>query len=123
MTEEALKVSILNFVYIQECFVLKGHGNEADFLRFLHKSVPHESLTLSFKLFRFCLRIRKKFIIEKRATDRVRESALKCLKEKPHESESLQLSELPSQGVADSDSRSRGVDDSPNQGVFLLNIQ
>jgi hypothetical protein len=26
--------------------LLKGHGNEADFLGFLHKSVPHESLTL-----------------------------------------------------------------------------
>ncbi len=37
----------------------KEHGNEADFLRFLHKSVPHESLTLPFELFRFWLRIRR----------------------------------------------------------------
>jgi hypothetical protein len=26
--------------------ILKGHGNEADFLGFLQKLVPHESLTL-----------------------------------------------------------------------------
>jgi hypothetical protein len=32
---------------------LKGHGNEADFLRFLHKSVRHRSLTLHFEPFRF----------------------------------------------------------------------
>ncbi len=37
---------------------LKGHGNEADFLRFLHKSVRHRSLTLHFEPFRFLLRIR-----------------------------------------------------------------
>ncbi len=28
---------------------VKGHGNEADFLGFLQKLVPHESLTLPFK--------------------------------------------------------------------------
>ncbi len=37
------------------CF--KGHGNEADFLGFLQKLVPHESLTLPFGPFRFWLRI------------------------------------------------------------------
>ncbi len=37
---------------------LKGHGNEADFLGFLQKSVPHESLTLHFEPFRFSLGIR-----------------------------------------------------------------
>jgi hypothetical protein len=31
--------------------LLKGHGNEADFLGFLQKLVPHRSLTLPFKLF------------------------------------------------------------------------
>ncbi len=36
---------------------LKGHGNEPDFPRFLHKSVRHRSLTLHFELFRFWLRI------------------------------------------------------------------
>jgi hypothetical protein len=36
---------------------VKGHGNEADFLGFSHKSVPHESLTLPFEPFRFLLRI------------------------------------------------------------------
>jgi hypothetical protein len=32
-----------------------GHGNEADFLGFLHKSVTHEHLTAPFKPFRFLL--------------------------------------------------------------------
>jgi hypothetical protein len=36
---------------------LKGHGNEADFLGFLQKLVPHESLTLTFEPFRFWLGI------------------------------------------------------------------
>jgi hypothetical protein len=31
--------------------ILKGHGNEADFLGFLHKSVWHMSLTLHFEPF------------------------------------------------------------------------
>ncbi len=33
-----------------------GHGNEADFPKFLHKSVRHWSLTLHFEPFRFWLR-------------------------------------------------------------------
>ncbi len=37
---------------------LKGHGNEADFLGFLQKLVPHRSITLPFEPFRFWLRIR-----------------------------------------------------------------
>jgi hypothetical protein len=37
---------------------LKGHGNEAEFLGLLHKSVRHWSLTLHFEPFRFWLRIR-----------------------------------------------------------------
>jgi hypothetical protein len=37
---------------------LKGHGNEADFLGFLQKSVRHRFLTLNFEPFRFGLRIR-----------------------------------------------------------------
>ena len=37
---------------------LKGHGNEADFLGFLQKSVRHRFLTLHFEPFRFGLRIR-----------------------------------------------------------------
>ncbi len=44
---------------------LKGHGNEADFLGFLQKLVPHESLTLSFGPFRFWLRIRGDILIWK----------------------------------------------------------
>ncbi len=36
---------------------LKGHGNEADFPKFLHKLVRHRSIILHFELFRFWLRI------------------------------------------------------------------
>jgi hypothetical protein len=45
---------------------LKGHGNEADFLGFLQKLVPNESLTLPFEPFRFWLRIRGDIHIQKR---------------------------------------------------------
>ncbi len=37
---------------------LKGHGNETDFLGFLQKLIPHESLTLPFEPFGFWLWIR-----------------------------------------------------------------
>ena len=46
------KVSTLWLLFV------KGHGNEADFLGFLQKLVPHESLTLPYGSFRFWLRIR-----------------------------------------------------------------
>ncbi len=36
---------------------LKGHGNEADFLGFLQKLVPHRYLTLPFEPIRLWLRI------------------------------------------------------------------
>jgi hypothetical protein len=42
--------------YVQ--YSLKRHGNEADFLVFLQKAVPHESPTLPLEPFRFSLRIR-----------------------------------------------------------------
>jgi hypothetical protein len=42
---------------------LKGHGNEADFLGFLHKSVRH---TLHFEPFRFGFEFAEIFVIEKR---------------------------------------------------------
>ncbi len=38
-------------------YPLEGHGNEADFLGFLKKLVPHRSLTLPFEPFWFWLRI------------------------------------------------------------------
>ncbi len=44
---------------------LKGHDNETDFLGFLQKSVPHESLTLPFEQFRFWLQIRGDICIRK----------------------------------------------------------
>ena len=53
---------------------LKGHGNEADFLGFLQKLVPHRSLTLPFEPFRFWLRIRGD-IRNRKTTPRVGDSA------------------------------------------------
>ncbi len=59
----------------EESFLLKGHGNEADFLGFLQKSVPHESLTIPLEPFQFCLRIRSIFVIKNDSpTRRVGES-------------------------------------------------
>jgi hypothetical protein len=52
---------------------LKGHGNEADFLGFLHKPVWHRSLTLRFEPFRFWLRIRRD-IRNRKTTPRLAES-------------------------------------------------
>ncbi len=96
---------------------LKGHGNEADFLGFLQKSVPHESLTLRFELFRIWLGIRRNILVKKRLSDspsrridassirRVGESANKFLKDKSlHQWVGESVSRwLP-------DSASRGVD-------------
>jgi hypothetical protein len=48
---------------------LKGHGNDADFLGFLQKLVPHRSLTLPFEPFRFWLRIRGDIRNRKRLPD------------------------------------------------------
>ncbi len=44
--------------YTLTSVILKGHGNETDFLGFLQKLVLHRSLTLPFEPFRFWLRIR-----------------------------------------------------------------
>jgi hypothetical protein len=49
--------NIYFFIRIQFGPYLKGHGNESDFLGFLQKLVPHRSLALPFKPFRFWLRI------------------------------------------------------------------
>ncbi len=78
----------------QDCRLqLKGHGNEADFLGFLQKLVPHRSLTLPFEPFDFGFKFAEIFVIEKRLPDsacqgvddsptrRDGESALECLKE------------------------------------------
>jgi hypothetical protein len=53
--------------------ILKGHGNEADFLGFLQKLGPHRSLTLPFEPFRFRLRIRGD-IRNRKTTPRLGES-------------------------------------------------
>jgi hypothetical protein len=48
---------------------LMGHGNEADFLGFLHKSVRHRSLTLCFEPFDIGFEFPGIFVIEKRLPD------------------------------------------------------
>jgi hypothetical protein len=58
---------------------LKGHGNEADFLGFLQKLIPHKSLTLLFEPFRFWLRIRGD-IRNRKTTPPLAESAFECFK-------------------------------------------
>ncbi len=81
---------------------LKGHGNETNFLGFLQKLVPHESLTLPFEPFRFWLRIRGDFHILK-TTPRYH-----------------RYGELPTPHISDTGSRHlpasliRGVTDSPH---------
>jgi hypothetical protein len=63
-----------------ETGLLKGHGNEADFLGFLQKLVPHRSLTLPFEPFCCCLRIHGDNCNQK-TTPRLGKSAFECLKE------------------------------------------
>jgi hypothetical protein len=53
--------------------MLKGHGNEPNFLSFLHKSLWPRSLTLHFEPFRFWLRIRGDIRIRK-TTPRIGDS-------------------------------------------------
>ncbi len=55
-------------------YSLKGHDNEADFLGFLQKLVPHRSLTLPFEPFRFLLQ-RRGDILNRKTTPRLGESA------------------------------------------------
>jgi len=52
---------------------LKEHGNEADFLGFLYKSVRHRSFTVHFEPFQFWLRIRGD-IRNRKTTPRLAES-------------------------------------------------
>jgi hypothetical protein len=59
---------------------LKGHGNEADFLGFLLKLVPHRFPTLPFEPLRFRLRILGD-IRNRKTTPRLGKSAFECLKE------------------------------------------
>jgi hypothetical protein len=82
--------------------LLKGHGNKADFPRFLHKSVRHRPLTLHFEPFRFWLRIRWD-IRNQKMTLRLGESGSRWL----------------------SDSVSRGIDDLPSRrvGYWMLNVE
>ncbi len=54
-------------------YCLKEHGNEADFLGFLHKPVRHRSLTLLFEPFLFGLLIRVD-ILKQKTTPRLTES-------------------------------------------------
>ncbi len=61
-------------IYSDESFIFKGHDNEADFVGFLQKLIPHRSLTLPFELFWFWLRIRRD-IHDRKKSPRLGESA------------------------------------------------
>jgi hypothetical protein len=52
-----LSFSTSKSILVLDPLSLKGHGNEPDFPRFLHKSVRHRSHKLHFEPFRFWLRI------------------------------------------------------------------
>ncbi len=58
LTRDFAKVPLSRRSHCCRTVLLKGHGNETDFLGFLQKLVPHRSLTLPFEPFRFWLRIR-----------------------------------------------------------------
>ena len=45
---EGVHIAAIEIVSTLWLLFVKGHGNEADFLGFLQKLVPHESLTLPF---------------------------------------------------------------------------
>ncbi len=55
--KKGLSVKLKTQSFFLNHYMLKGHGNEADFLGFFQKSVHHESLTLPFEPFRFSLLI------------------------------------------------------------------
>ncbi len=80
---------------MRRIFLLKGHGNEADFLGFLQELVPHRTLTLPFEPFRFWLRIHGN-IRNRKMTPRLGESG------------SGRLSDSVSRGVGDSPTRQVG---------------
>ncbi len=98
----------------------KGHGNEADFLGFLQKLVPHRSLTLPFEPFRFWLRIRGD-IRNRKTTPRLGDSVSRgvcswLFKRKLGESESRRLPDSASQGVANSPTQRVGESSTPRLG-------
>jgi hypothetical protein len=85
-------------MYVQKTFFLrsrrlnlKGHGNEAVFLGFLQKLVPHESLTLPFGPFGFWLQIRRDIRIRKTTPryHRYGESATEIIKKKTRRKETI----------------------------------
>jgi hypothetical protein len=67
------KINLREVTKKSELFHLKGHGNEVDFLEFLHKPVRHRSITLFFEPFRFWLQIRGD-ISNRKTTSRLAES-------------------------------------------------
>ena len=83
---------------------LKGHGNEADFLGFSQKLVPHESRTQPFGPFRFWLRIRGDIRIRKMTPryHRYGESALESFKRKLSASMIRRVVDSPTQRYGES---------------------
>jgi hypothetical protein len=62
--------------------MLKGHGNEADFLGFLQKLGPHRSLTLPFEPLAFGFEFAEISVIEKRGR-RLSDSASRGVDDSP----------------------------------------
>jgi hypothetical protein len=111
----------MNFISKQSKHViLKGHGNEADFLGFLQKLVPHRSLTLLFEPFRFWLRIRRD-IRNRKTTARLAESGSRLL--------NVSKENLASPRVGDSSTRQVGESLTPQLGElgsffkFIIKLQ
>jgi hypothetical protein len=90
-----------------ETEMLKGHGNEADFLGFLQKLVPHRSLTLLFQPFRFWLQIRGD-IRNRKTAPRLGESESRLL--------NISKENLASRRVGDSSTRRIGESLTPRLG-------
>jgi hypothetical protein len=88
-------------------WLLKGHVNEADFLGFLQKLVPHRSLTLLIEPFRFWLRIRGD-IRNRKKTLRLGESGSRLL--------NVSKENLASRRVRDSSTRRVGESSTPQLG-------
>ncbi len=108
--------------------MLKGHGNEADFLGFLHESVRQRSLTLHFEPFRFWRQIRGDNS-NRKTTPQLAESGSRRLSESPSFSFKHSKADSPTPRVSESSTprlaelESRRLPESPSQRViFRLQI-
>ncbi len=93
--------------------LLKGHGNEPNFPRFLHKSLWPRSLALHFKPFQFWLRILGDIPIQKRLLVSVNRGVVDSPTQRYGESATLRINNKRSRRLPDS--TIRGVSASPYQ--------